>query len=200
MYPAVYEGKIYFAATDGVNGYELWTFDGLSASPALEQDINPTGDESPAFLTVFRDELYFLASGASQLTKDKLDGGTCYISDYVFDKALVYASTWLKGGDLIKYKKHYDSVRESVTEPVVVIYLVDTVENCMERIHQRNRSYEQHIELPFLKHLADGYEKLYTDYTVCPLIRIYANECRQSGQVDRIAHEIRYYIESSNKV
>lgn len=139
-------------------------------------------------------ELFFLSSGASQLKKDQLKPDSLYVSDYVFDKAMIYASAWLKGVDFQKYMKHYDGVKETVAEPVLVIYLQDTLENCMERIHRRNRPYEQHIELSFLQHLADGYDKLYTDYAVCPLIRLDAEECLESGQVDRIADEVRHYI------
>lgn len=139
-------------------------------------------------------ELFFLASGASQLTRSRLEAGQYYVSDYVFDKARIYASAWLKGVDFQKYMKHYDSVKEGVSDPVLVIYLYDTLENCMERIHQRNRPYEQRIEPSFLEHLARGYDTLYTDYTVCPVMRIHADECRAAKQVDCIAEEIRYYV------
>jgi 2-amino-4-hydroxy-6-hydroxymethyldihydropteridine diphosphokinase len=139
-------------------------------------------------------ELFFLSSGASQLTKSCLKPGQYYVSDYVFDKARIYASAWLDGVDFQKYTQHYDSVKEGVSEPVLVIYLYDTLENCMERIHRRNRPYEQHIELSFLKHLADGYDALYTDCTACPLIRLRADECSNDEQVDRIANEIKYYL------
>jgi deoxyadenosine/deoxycytidine kinase len=64
----------------------------------------------------------------------------------------------------------------------------------MQRIHQRNRPYEQHIELGFLEHLAKGYDTLYTDFAICPLIRLRADECRNDQQVDKIANEIRHYI------
>jgi len=139
-------------------------------------------------------ELFFLASGASQLTKTSLKNGMTYVSDYVFDKAMIYASAWLKGVDFRKYMKHYDSVKEGVCTPVLVIYLYDTLENCLDRIHQRNRPYEQQIEPAFLEHLANGYDTLYTNYTVCPLIRLQADECRDDGQVHKIANEIKYYL------
>jgi 2-amino-4-hydroxy-6-hydroxymethyldihydropteridine diphosphokinase len=144
-------------------------------------------------------ELFFLSSGASQLTKSRLKPGQYYLSDYVFDKARIYASAWLDGVDFQKYMKYYDSVKEGVSEPVLVIYLYDTLENCMERIHRRNRPYEQQIEPSFLEHLADGYDTLYTDYTDCPLIRLRADECHDSEQVDRIADEVRHYIRSEQK-
>lgn len=143
-------------------------------------------------------ELFFLSSGASQLTKKLLKAGSCYVSDYVFDKAMIYASVWLKGADFQKYLKHYDSVREAVVEPLVVIYLQDTLEHCLGRIHKRNRPYEQHIEIDFLRHLAEGYDVLYTDYKVCPVIRLHANECLESEQVDRLSDELRFYLKELN--
>jgi 2-amino-4-hydroxy-6-hydroxymethyldihydropteridine diphosphokinase len=139
-------------------------------------------------------ELFFLASGASQLTQSRLLAGRRYVSDYVFDKARIYASAWLKGVDFRKYQRHYESVKAGVADPVVVIYLDDTLENCLDRIHQRNRPYEQHIELGFLEHLAKGYDTLYTDFTICPLIRLRADECRDDEQVDCIANDIRHYL------
>ena len=139
-------------------------------------------------------ELFFLASGASQLTASRLKAGKRYVSDYVFDKAMIYASTWLKGGDYGTYLKHYESVKEAVAAPVLVIYLYDTLENCLLRIHQRNRPYEQHIELSFLEQLENGYEKLYADYTVCPLVRLQADECRDDQQLNRLANDLKHYL------
>ncbi|MHC5082432.1 MAG: 2-amino-4-hydroxy-6-hydroxymethyldihydropteridine diphosphokinase [Planctomycetota bacterium] len=139
-------------------------------------------------------ELFFLASGASQLKKDQLAAPKRYVSDYVFDKALIYASNWLDADDLATYKKHYKSVSDGVANPVLVIYLYDSLENCLDRIHRRNRPYEQDIQPDFLAHLASGYDTLYNDYTVCPVMRIRPDQCRDADQVDRIAKEIRHYI------
>lgn len=159
-------------------------------------------DENPYLADVYAgqkelaldSELFFLSSSASQLRKENLTASQCYVSDYVFDKALIYASGWLTGGDLETYRRHYESVQSDVADPVLVIYMQDSLENCMERIHRRNRPYEQQIELGFLEHLARGYDALYTDYTVCPVMRIRADQCQAANQVDRIADEIQYYI------
>jgi deoxyguanosine kinase len=139
-------------------------------------------------------ELFFLSSSASQLRKDRMTADCCYVNDYVFEKARIYASDWLEPGDLATYQKHFDSICQGVTAPVLVIYMQDTLEYCMERIHQRNRPYEQQIKMPFLEHLACGYDTLYTGYTVCPVIRISPKHCRTSDQVDRVAEEVKYYI------
>jgi 2-amino-4-hydroxy-6-hydroxymethyldihydropteridine diphosphokinase len=139
-------------------------------------------------------ELFFLSNSVSQLRSDRLFPLHRYVSDYVFDKALIYASSWLGESDLVVYQKHYAAVNEGVALPVLVIYMQDSVENCMERIHKRNRPYEQQIEMPFLEHLAHGYDTLYTDYAVCPVFRITPDQCRTAEQVDQIAKEISYYL------
>ncbi|MBL7215048.1 MAG: 2-amino-4-hydroxy-6-hydroxymethyldihydropteridine diphosphokinase [Phycisphaerae bacterium] len=166
------------------------------------QFITEKYDENPFLADVYAghtelaldSELFFLSSSASQLRKKQLKAGKRYVSDYVFDKALIYASGWLNETDLQAYQKHYDSVFEGVFDPVLVIYLHDSVENCLQRIHQRNRPYEQKIEASFLEHLAAGYETLYTDYPVCPVMRLRPDQCVDAEQVDRIAKEVQFYL------
>ena len=163
-------------------------------------------DENPYLADVYAghtelaldSELFFLSSSASQLRKNQLKPAKRYVSDYVFDKALIYASSWLNEADLKTYRKHYDSVFDGVADPVLVIYLHDSIEGCMERIHLRNRPYEQQIERSFLEHLACGYESLYTDYAVCPVMRIGPDECRSAEQVGRIAEEVQFYLAKTN--
>jgi ELWxxDGT repeat protein len=52
-------GVLYFSATDGVNGNELWSSDGTTT--AMVDDINPTGNSFPAFLTPVNGTLFFEA-------------------------------------------------------------------------------------------------------------------------------------------
>ena len=166
------------------------------------QFITEKYDENPYLADVYAghtelaldSELFFLSSSASQLRKKKLKAGNRYISDYVFDKALIYASGWLSESDLKAYKKHYDSVMEGVGAPVLVIYMQDSITNCLQRIHQRNRPYEQQIETSFLEHLAAGYETLYTDYAVCPVMRIRPDQCFDVEQVDTIVRQVKFYL------
>jgi len=57
-----YNNKLYFSATDGINGTELWSFDGIN-NPSMFDDLNPGFNESsdPAEFFVFNDILYFAA-------------------------------------------------------------------------------------------------------------------------------------------
>ncbi len=139
-------------------------------------------------------ELFFLSSSASQLRKGALTAGGWYVSDYVFDKAMIYASGWLEGNDLAVYKEHYQSVRSDIAHPVLIIVMQDSAENCLDRIHRRNRPYEQRIETAFLEHLARGFTLLYNCYMACPVIRIGSNECRTDEQVGCFAEEVRWYL------
>jgi len=57
-----YDGKLYFAANDGVNGNELWSYDAATNTAVMVWDINAGGgDSDPHFLTVYNNRLYFTA-------------------------------------------------------------------------------------------------------------------------------------------
>lgn len=159
-------------------------------------------DENPYLAEVYNghqdvaldSELFFLSSSATQLRRDRLKGGRSYVSDYVFDKARIYASSWLTGDDLKRYQSHYEVVKEAVAEPVLAIYLTDSVEQCLERIHTRNRPYEQRIEPGFLETLSRKYETLYAEWTACPVVRMTAAECFNPEQAAAWADELRHYL------
>ena len=57
---------LFFQATDGSNGYELWKSDGTSAGTVMVANINPgVASSSPARLTAVGNMLYFTASDST---------------------------------------------------------------------------------------------------------------------------------------
>ena len=57
------DNTLYFSASDGTNGIELWKSDGTASGTVMVKDINSGSDNShPQYLTVFDNELYFSAS------------------------------------------------------------------------------------------------------------------------------------------
>ena len=53
---------LYFRATDGANGYELWKSDGTASGTVMVKDINSGSSSSiPQYLTIIGDTLYFSA-------------------------------------------------------------------------------------------------------------------------------------------
>jgi 2-amino-4-hydroxy-6-hydroxymethyldihydropteridine diphosphokinase len=135
-------------------------------------------------------ELFFLIGRAKQLEAGKLETGRICFSDYVFGKELIYAGYLLDAQQLDLYHEIHPRFAGQVTPPVLVIYMRDPAQNCLERIHSRNRPYEQKIELQFLQALDAGYELLFKDWKSCPVIRISTSK---STDLEFLADQIKYY-------
>ena len=140
-------------------------------------------------------QLYFLTSRTGQLNPDILQPGQITVSDYIFDKELIYARCLLDARQLSLYEKIYPRFSSQVSSPVLVIYLQDSTKNCLVRIHKRNRPYEQKIEMQFLSSLDSDYRQLFKDWKTCPVIRKQVSkfDCTQDSDLQHLANEIKCY-------
>ncbi|MBN2269169.1 MAG: 2-amino-4-hydroxy-6-hydroxymethyldihydropteridine diphosphokinase [Sedimentisphaerales bacterium] len=138
-------------------------------------------------------QLYFLTSRAEQLKPDALENGVRVIADYIFEKELIYAKLLLGDEQLKLYEKLYEPVAPTVTRPVLVIHLVESPDVCLERIHRRNRLYEQQIQQDFLAQLASGYEQLFADYDAAPVIRLTHFDANDRSALEHLTQHIRCY-------
>ncbi len=130
----VMNGKLYFAADDGLNGEELWVSDGTSANTQLVRDINTHGSDAsePDDLTAVNGKLYFTANdgthgkelwesdgtfAGTQLVEDIKSGseGSNISSLYGVGNILYFIA--YSGGDNLELWKH-DSVG-ATTEKIV---------------------------------------------------------------------------------
>jgi 2-amino-4-hydroxy-6-hydroxymethyldihydropteridine diphosphokinase len=147
-------------------------------------------------------ELYFLTARVEQLNNSTLEKGKTYISDYVFDKEPIYSRQTLNPEQLTLYYKIYESSKFKVALPVLVIYMLDSPRNCLERIHQRNLPYEQKIELQYLENLEVEYNQLFNNWKTCPVIRIKTSELDYTGDdiVEHLAGQIKYYITDNSVI
>ncbi|MDB5388291.1 MAG: hypothetical protein JWM11_3937 [Planctomycetaceae bacterium] len=83
-------GTLFFSATNGTAGYELWKSNGTASGTVQVKDIFPgAGDSSPAYLTNVNGILYFTAndgtSGAELWRSDGTAGGTVLVKDIASD-------------------------------------------------------------------------------------------------------------------
>ena len=145
-------------------------------------------------------ELFFLISRADQLSKESLQPGSIYISDYVYDKEPIFANKLLNTDQLELHAELYPLIAAKTVLPVVVVYLKDSAANCLERIHQRHRSYEQQIKLSFLESLGEDYDKLIRSWKACPVIEVDKSgfDCTDISDVTKLAEKLKCYINCEN--
>jgi deoxyguanosine kinase len=144
-------------------------------------------------------QLYFLKSRIEQITPANLTSERAAVSDYIFDKDKIFASRTLTAEQFSKYKEEYTAAAASVAKPVLSIYLRDLPENALDRIHSRNRSYEQDIRIETLKELAVEYENLFASFNQCPVITLDAAKfnCMDNAHVQNLVKQVRRYIWTS---
>ena len=160
-------------------------------------------DENPYLADVYAgrsefaldSQLYFLNSRIAQLKKDTLKPGRAVVTDYVFDKEMIYAARTLDEQQLVLYKERNTAAAPLVEKPVLVVYLQASAAECLERIHRRNRPYEQKIELNELESLAGDYEKLFAGWLTSPVIRLGPTEfnCLDKDNVKWLANQVSCY-------
>jgi len=121
-------------------------------------------------------ELFFLLSRAGQLNQRNTARHQTVICDYLFEKSRIFASFNLNNHKLAVYNEVEKSILSYITAPQVVIYLHDTIENCLGRIAQRGRDYEMSITKDWLTRLSNAYENLIKNFNTCPTIKI---DCQQ---------------------
>ncbi|MBP7053291.1 MAG: 2-amino-4-hydroxy-6-hydroxymethyldihydropteridine diphosphokinase [Phycisphaerae bacterium] len=135
-------------------------------------------------------QLYFLVYRAKQLDPANLPTDRVFVTDYVFDKELIYARRLLDGEQLKLYEGMYPPFAEKAATPSVVIYVEDSPGNCLARIHSRNRPYEQRMKIEFLEALDNDYKRLFAGWKASPVIRVPAS--RLTGYADDVvAHLVR---------
>lgn len=141
-------------------------------------------------------QLYFLFKRAEQLSRDNLKDTHLAVMDYVFQKERIYAKVLLNDEQLDEYEKLYPACSQTVSKPVLVIYMTDSPQSCLHRIHKRNRPYEQGISTDFLQRLDAEYCKLFVDWKSSPVIKISKADfdCRRVEDVEHLVTQVKAYI------
>jgi len=161
-------------------------------------DTNPyiadacAGDSEAAL----NSQLHFLISRLEQLDKKVLTSGEVFIADYVFEKDRVFAERTLTADQLVFYNERSQRVVKSIASPVLVIYMTDSANAVVQRIHARNRPYEQQIQPGSIEQLSGCYDYLFAGWDKCPVIQISVGEfdMRKQENVELLTNEINHYI------
>jgi deoxyguanosine kinase len=92
------------------------------------------------------------------------------ISDYLFDKDKIFAYINLNEKELSLYERLWSLLYRDIPKPDLVIYLQANTETLMQRIGERNRSYEKSISSEYIQRLNEAYSYFFFHYTDSPLL------------------------------
>jgi len=106
-------------------------------------------------------ELSFLAERYQQL-KDKISHPKdmfkqMTVSDYLFNKSLIFASINLKDDEYLLYTKLFGIINSFLPKPDLLVYLHKEISCLQDNIKKRGRSYEQNIGNDYLERIQKGY-------------------------------------------
>ena len=107
-------------------------------------------------------ELSFLAQRYKQV-KAALSARTLFrdalVSDYVFAKSDLFAKITLPKTEYALFRNLYEVMAEGMAKPELIVYLRPGEVRQRAQIEARGRSYEQDIDIDYLRKLEKAYEK-----------------------------------------
>lgn len=117
-------------------------------------------------------ELFFMAERYKQLkdllqTKDLFQSVT--VSDYLFNKCLLFAKVNLPEEEFLLYQKLFDIINPQLVQPDLLIYLHAPIDKLKENIKKRNRHYEQQIAGEYLFALQETYTQYIRQHDITTL-------------------------------
>jgi deoxyadenosine/deoxycytidine kinase len=105
-------------------------------------------------------ELSFLAERFQQM-KEELGKTDLFrpmvVSDYFFDKSVIFASKNLGADELVLYRRLFHIISASLPKPGLIVYLYLDIEKLKHNITLRGRNYEQKISEDYLQKIQQGY-------------------------------------------
>lgn len=112
----------------------------------------------------FQTQIFFLLSRYQQQrhgVSKMLQIHETLISDYTFEKDALFARINLKGDELEMYYRVHEALAEKTTVPNLTVYLRADTDVLMQRIAQRDRSYERSMERDYIHALNEAYDTFF---------------------------------------
>ena len=148
--------------------------DRMHAHRVAEPEDNPflrafyDGERGAAFQAQFA----FLIRRFEQLKA--LDVGpssrNMVVADYIFEKDKLFACLNLTDAELEIYNRYYNSFREQLPTPDLVIYLQATPEVLKRRLKKKGSASEAAISDDYLEEVVRAYEHFFFHYTASDLL------------------------------
>jgi deoxyadenosine/deoxycytidine kinase len=140
-------------------------------------------DQNPYLFDFYEDmprwsfnlQIYFLNSRLTQLLEISRGTETVIQDRTIYEDANIFAPNLHEMGLMSKrdYENYYDffqTLRQMVQPPDLLIYLQASVPTLVGQIQKRGREYEENIRLDYLKRLNEYYNKWIDSYKEGPLL------------------------------
>lgn len=140
-------------------------------------------DQNPYLFDFYEDmprwsfnlQIYFLNSRLTQLLEISRGTETVIQDRTIYEDANIFAPNLHEMGLMSKrdYENYYDffqTLRQMVQPPDLLIYLQASVPTLVGQIQKRGREYEENIRLDYLKRLNEYYNKWIESYQEGPLL------------------------------
>nr|WP_176755258.1 deoxynucleoside kinase [Methylophilus rhizosphaerae] len=92
------------------------------------------------------------------------------VSDFFLEKDPLFARLNLDDEEYSLYHQIYQHLQLKAPKPDLVVYLQTPVDALMERIEERNISYEQDMPREYIARLAEAYSEFFHGYDASPLL------------------------------
>ncbi len=105
-------------------------------------------------------EMSFLAERFQQISKAQekaRDQNKILVSDYLFEKSLLFARVTLKGGELELFHKFYKLINPALRKPDLILFLHKKTDSLIKNITKRGRSFEKEIQSDYLDRISEAY-------------------------------------------
>lgn len=113
-------------------------------------------------------ELSFLAMRYKQL-KNELRENIFFdfkISDFIFDKTFIFArETLIDTSEYDLFSSIYEIMSSQIIKPDLIIFLYASIDQLLNNIHKRARSYESNITPEYLENIQNSYLQFFSSHT-----------------------------------
>ena len=117
-------------------------------------------------------QLFFLFQRANQIKdisqRDMF--ANPIVADFFLEKDPIFARLNLDDEEYALYHQIYHHLQLKSPRPDLVIYLQTPIDALMERIEERNVSYEQEIPREYIERLANAYSEFFHNYDASPVL------------------------------
>ena len=148
----------------------------------------------------FHSQVYFLTRRLNIHRKLINFPGFAIRDRSVYEDAEVFARNLHRRGHITRrdyqtYRELYRVLVEFLPSPDLVIYLKASVQTLLKRIDMRGRNYERTIEPGYLEQLNELYEEWISDFSLCPVLTIPADDLNYVTNLDHFEYIERIVLE-----